>query len=377
MSEQLSETESRLPPGRRSRRWPRRLAVMVLTVLALLAAGLLAARELAGFLGEMVPSLPGLQPAGEARPVEPGLPAEVEISPGASARQIGEQLTTAGVIGSPLEFELAVRSSGVANQLQAGRYSLQTGMDVDAVLQALLAGPQVETYWVTVVEGLRIEEILASISDQAAYPEEELAQVLLGGRVSSRFLSGDAESLQAWEGLLFPDTYEFAARAGPAEILGRMAATMEERMEAAEEARLDQLGVTPYEALVVASLVESEARVDQDRGRIASVIYNRLRAGMPLQIDATVLYALGEHDSVVTLEDLEVDSPYNTYRHRGLPPTPIGAPGLASVQAALDPPATDYLYYVLTDVSGKHSFTASYDEFLRLKERAKQDGVIP
>lgn len=370
----IPHLETQVPPEPPRRPRGRRALLTLVLVLMLAGAAVLAARQVLGFLGDILPSLPS---GGEGRPVEEGQPVEYVVAPGASARSIGRGLAERGVIASSLEFELAVRTSGVADQLQAGRYDLHTGMDVDTVLEVLLSGPDVETFWITVVEGLRIEEVLDSIAGQSDYSVEELTETLLEGRVESALLPEPADELRDWEGLLFPDTYEFVADASPEGILARMASTLEERVESIEESRLEELGLTRYQAMVVASLVEAEAKVDEDRGPVASVIYNRLELGMALEIDATVLYALGQRGGALTFADLEVESPYNTYRSPGLPPTPIGAPGLESLRAALDPPETDYLYYVLTDPSGTHSFTDSYDEFLRLKEQAKEDGVIP
>ncbi len=134
----------------------------------------------------------------------------------------------------------------------------------------------------------------------------------------------------------------------------------------------ERLGITPYQAVIVASLIEREAVVDEERPLVAAVIYNRLRAKMRLQIDATVQYALPEWKEVLTYEDLKVDSPYNTYQHAELPPAPICNPGLKSIIAALQPADVDYLYYVATGEGGRHFFTADYQEFLRAKERAQK-----
>jgi len=133
-------------------------------------------------------------------------------------------------------------------------------------------------------------------------------------------------------------------------------------------------GLDPYQLLIVASMVEREAKVDADRPRIATVIYNRLRRDMPLQIDATVEYAVGH--SRLTAGDLRSSSPYNTYRHVGLPPTPIASPGEASIKAALQPADGDWLYYVIATERGEHAFTASYQEFLRLKADAQAKGLL-
>jgi UPF0755 protein len=132
------------------------------------------------------------------------------------------------------------------------------------------------------------------------------------------------------------------------------------------------LGITPYKAVITASLIEREAAVDDERPLVAAVIFNRLKKDMLLQIDATVQYALPEWKDVLTYDDLKVDSPYNTYLHKGLPPGPICSPGLASLEAALNPANVDYLYYVATG-NGRHFFTSDYNEFLRVKNEVQKN----
>ena len=139
--------------------------------------------------------------------------------------------------------------------------------------------------------------------------------------------------------------------------------------------RAHKANLTDYDVVIIASMVEREARVAQERPLVAAVIWNRLRKDMLLQIDATIQYALGETKPVLTYQDLKIDSPYNTYKNPGLPPTPIANPGLASLQAAADPAAADYLYYVArNDGTGRHYFSASYDQFLVDKAKAAAAG---
>jgi UPF0755 protein len=141
---------------------------------------------------------------------------------------------------------------------------------------------------------------------------------------------------------------------------------------------LEEQGLSVYDGLVIASLIEREAALDDERPIIASVVFNRLDVEMPLQIDATVVYALrGMPDGGLSLEDLQIDSPYNTYRYIGLPPTPISGSRLASLRAAAAPADTDFIYYVLASEDGAHAFTADYDEFLLLQEQARENGLIP
>jgi UPF0755 protein len=313
-----------------------------------------------------------------APPVDAGEPIAIEIPEGASARTIGELLASRGVVESSLQFEAAVRLAGAGAELRAGEYELATGMTNDDVITVLRRGPVVDTYWITVQEGLRIDEILRRISQQSRFSIADLEGVLLDGSVTtSLFPDGQPANLQQWEGLLFPDTYEFLAESGPEVILELLARTMERRVAEIDWSALESAGSTPYEGIIIASLVEAETRVNDERPLVSAVVRNRLDLGMALQIDATVLYALGERRTGLTLADLEVDSPYNTYGEPGLPPTPIGGPGRASLAAAAAPAEVDYLYYVLTSLDGTHSFTADYDEFLDFKNQAKEDGVLP
>ena len=184
-------------------------------------------------------------------------------------------------------------------------------------------------------------------------------------------------ALTDWEGLLFPDTYEITSDYTADQILQLLATTTERRVAAIDWSRLEDAGYTAYDGLVIASLIEREVRVDAERPIVASVIMNRLEDGMLLQIDATVVYALGGDVSALTFDDLEVDSPYNTYQNLGLPPTPISGVRRASLVAAADWADTDFLFYVLTSEEGTHSFTDTYDEFLDFVEQARADGVIP
>ncbi len=343
---------------------------VALAIIAVGVAAVLGGRGLANWAGQLGSPPDITAPAG----IVPGLPLRLEVTKGSSARQIGEQLARAGVIDSSLSFELAVRTGGVGDRLQAGNYSFTTGMTAGEALDVLLAGPESDAYRVTIHEGLRVSEILDRLAEQTPYTREQFAEALVD--VSSSLGFGGS-SFQGWEGGLFPDTYEFTGDATPREILQRLASTMEDRVASVDWSPLEEMGYGVRDGVIIASMIEAEAKLDVDRPLIASVIVNRLAIGMPLQIDATVLYAMGERGIGLTAEDLDTDSPYNTYRNLGLPPTPIDAPGLASLAAAADPAITEYLYYVLTSSDGGHSFAATYEEFQAFKAQAKRDGVLP
>jgi UPF0755 protein len=150
-----------------------------------------------------------------------------------------------------------------------------------------------------------------------------------------------------------------------------------DRLDAVDWSRIEELEISRYEAIIIASLIQREAGTDEDRPLISSVIHNRLRDGIRLQIDATVVYAIGDVNGRVTAEDLKVPSPYNTYRVEGLPPTPIGTVQIISVDAAVDPADTNYYFYVLADKDGTHVFAQTFEEHQENIQKAKDEGVLP
>lgn len=323
-----------------------------------------------------------------ATTVAPGLDVTVEIPSGSTARNIGALLVEAGVIVSSVEFVDEVSVRDLTSALKAGSYDFTTGMSIDEVLEELVRGPQGgATFRLTVIEGLWIDELMASLARQTDFTADELAEPLLTGRVSSSLMpaSLSGERLGHWEGLLFPDTYEFFADATPDVIVGTLVGTMEDRVAAVDWSRLDELGFVDdpetetneaiYDALIVASLVEAEAKLDEDRPLIASVIYNRLEINQGLNIDAALVYARGER-GVPTDADKQIDSLYNTYRYAGLVPTPIGAIRRASLEAAANPADTNFYYYVVVDFDGRHGFSETLDEHNAKVAKARADGVI-
>jgi UPF0755 protein len=340
--------------GPARRRWPR-------VLISIAVAGLVVAGG-AGFV-----LVRAIDPPGGA-----GAPVSVLVPPGASGARIAAILDAKGVISSGRVFRLYTKVRG-APTVQAGEYRLRHNMAMGAVVRALRRGPAIRYARLTVPEGLTLAEVADRVGHLPGRSRSAFVAAVQSGAVRSRLAPAPISSL---EGLLFPDTYLVTEKEDETAILRRMV----ERTEAAAAqlditARAPAVRLTPYQVLVAASLVEAEAKVPEDRPLIASVIENRLARAMPLQVDATVLYALGRHKTRVLFKDLEVDSPYNTYKHPGLPPTPIGAPGTRSIEAVLRPAQTQYLYYVLIDPSGKHGFATTSAEFERLKADARRRGV--
>ena len=376
MSDPYDYETNRLPEGPGSSAEPP-MARLKGTVTALLvgAAVVFAFITVGGRAADWVSGLGRFGADEETVEIQPGRVAAVEIPTGASARLIAGILLDNGVIRSAASFESVVRARQAGSLLKAGRYELVAGAGLEELVDILVAGPTIDIFRLTVLEGRRIGEVLADMARQTEYSEEELASVLLDGGVSSAYLPDGVEGIAAWEGLLFPATYDFYRDASPEAMLQRLADETELRMERIDWTPVTVKGFTVYEAMVMASLIEAEAGIDADRPLIADVIYNRLDSNTPLQLDASVLYAMGERGRGLSLDDLEFDSPYNTYRTAGLPPTPIAAPGFKSLQAVASPAGTDFLYYVLTSEDGAHSFFVDYDDFLEAKQRAKEQGI--
>jgi UPF0755 protein len=306
----------------------------------------------------------------------PGDEVAVSIPEGTSTSGIAELLADEGVVSDASVFKYYVRLRG-GGAFQAGDYTLRRNSAMGDVVATLGQGPEIAFERLTVPEGLTLEAIGERVEEIERFSAERFLEAVESGSVRSRFQPDDVDSL---EGLLFPDTYQVDPREDEAALLARM---VEQFDAVATELGYDgaeaEHGLSPYEAIVLASLVEAEAKVPGDRAKISRVIHNRLERSMPLQIDATVIYARGERreGGRVLFEDLEVDSPYNTYRNPGLPPTPIAVPGRAAMEAALNPEEGDWLYYVKYEEDGTHAFSSTNEEHNQRIAEAKAKGVNP
>jgi UPF0755 protein len=266
-------------------------------------------------------------------------------------------------------FKMEARVGGYGTEIKTGEYTFARGEDSDKILQKLTAGEAVPTLAITVPEGLSLAETAGEVGAQSGVPAAKFEEAAKRTDYGYGFLE-DPE-IKTTEGFLFPKRYEFEEGATASQMVTRM---LEQYL--LETQTLDvsgakaRLNLTEYELVTVASLIEKEAARPEERPLVASVIYNRIRKGMPLQIDASIHYALDKQGEELALSDLEVNSPYNTYENEGLPPGPICSPSRQSLEAAMNPAETDYLYYVLKANGEEHFFTRSYDEFLAAKARA-------
>lgn len=281
---------------------------------------------------------------------------EFVIAAGESNSSIAERLQAQGVIRSALYWRAYARQSGLGRRLQAGEYAVTADATPRTLLEQFAAGRVIQ-YSLTVVEGWTFRQLLAAV---AAHPK---LQHTLTGLGDEEIMTRLEQPGQRPEGRFFPDTYNFPAGLSDLDFLKRAYATMERRLQDAWRNRAPELPLeTPYEALILASLIEKETGQAGERREIAGVFIRRLRRGMLLQADPSVIYGLGErYDGNLRRQDLRQDTAYNTYTRRGLPPTPIALPGAASLAAAVDPAAGDALYFVATG-DGGHVFSKTLEE---------------
>ena len=307
--------------------------------------------------------------AREEKAVPPGQKVTITVASGQSSVEIGRALRKAGVVDSVNHFRDVASQRGLDSRLKPGTYKLITGMNIDAVLDLLAKGPSTGVP-LTIPEGWTVAQIAAKLASTGRFSKAEVDKALRSKDLIVNYRPKGETSL---EGLLFPDTYGIEPDDTPASVLQDMLIQLEVVLSRFQLSTAPRK-LDPYQVLIVASMIEREAKVDADRPKIAAVIYNRLAAGKNLEVDATVQYAVGH--SRLTRKDLGSSSPYNTYVHAGLPPTPIASPGEAAIQAALQPADGDWLYYVLASKQGEHAFTRSYEEFQRLKAQAKAKGLL-
>jgi UPF0755 protein len=301
----------------------------------------------------------------------PGATVLITIVEGESVQDIGEKLEDEDIISSALLFRVMVALEGYEETLKAGDYEFEKGMATVAVVERLRQGITAPLV-VTIREGVRAEEIADLMEDEGVMSGEQFLEAING---SYDFIvlrsKPDGQDLN---GYLFPETYFFGRAQTPEEIVRQILATFEERFNEELRQEAANLGLSVYSVLKIASIVEREAVVPEERPIIASVFLRRLRLGIPLEADPTVQYALandpvnvgryGYWKQNLTTQDLEIDSPYNTYRIVGLPPGPIANPGLDSILAVIRPEQTNYLYFVAKP-DGSHAFAETLEEHLQ------------
>jgi UPF0755 protein len=282
--------------------------------------------------------------------------ARVTVPSGASMRLAADSLEAAGVIGSAKLFSAYAKITKRDRSIKAGTYILDRRASWDEIVDALVAGKGI-VFTVTIPEGWDLRTIIPSVAKVMKVDSAAL-EVAVRDTALLRRLGVPTPTL---EGYLFPETYLLPEGSDALPIVRRLVAEFERRWKPEWDAQLQKLGLSRHQVMTLASIVEKEARVASERPTISAVYHNRLKRGMMLQADPTVLYALGRHENRVLYRHLEVKSPYNTYRNVGLPPGPIASPGSASIEAALFPAEVPFLYFV-AHPDGHHEFRTTVRE---------------
>ncbi len=356
-----------LGSGRSSRPGRRRRSPLALLFALVVLAGLVAGIVFGGraLLGLVNPAAEDFAGAGTGS-------VDVRVSEGDTLSDIAGTLVDAGVIASAEPFVDAAETQPAAMGIQPGVYTLREQMSGAAALDLLLDPAARQVSRVTVPEGFTVAATLQRIADSTGLPIEDLQ----AAAADPAALGLPAYANGQLEGFLFPATYDVEPDTTAADVLRAMVTRF---TDTAADLQLEQraaaAGRSPYDVVVVASMIQSETLLDEERANVGQVIYNRLGQGIALGIDATLAYGLGKNGNDLTVTDLQTDGPYNTRTRAGLPPTPISAPGEASLEAALAPSTGDFLYYVLESQDGRHFFTASYDEFLAARQRCADAGL--
>jgi UPF0755 protein len=295
----------------------------------------------------------------------------VTLPPGASFSAVTDSLHAHGVISSPIWFKLLARVRGLDRSVRAGIYQFSSGTSSWAVLDILAEGKAVSLR-LTVPEGLTILELANLASERAGLPEDSILAAARDTATAHALLGFPVPS---FEGFLHPETYALSVATRPADLIRTMTEGFKNQWEPEWTRRLDTLRMSKLQVVTLASIVEGEARADDEREIIAGVYYNRLRIGMALQADPTVQYAIalktGNRKPRLYTKDYHFPSAYNTYLHPGLPPGPVNSPGRRSIEATLYPARVPYLYFV-AGPDGRHIFSRTYDEHLRAVARVRK-----
>lgn len=290
-------------------------------------------------------------------------PVEIEIPSGASLGSVAGSLFENGIIRSKLWFRY--KGQDIAKNIKPGTYTIESKISIDEIYEIIQQGEQLEQIKITFPEGFILYQMAEKVEDAGIGSRDGFIEAT-NTYFATKGYNFDTSSLYFnMEGYLFPDTYYFNKGQDISNVVSKLADTMDNVFSEEYIDRAKELGLSKHEILTIASLIEREAYNDEERARISGVIYNRLDKGMLLQIDATVIYGLGEgkeHMTRVLYADLEKENPYNTYKNLGLPPGPIASPGKNSIIAALYPEEHDYFYYVFAE--NGHVFSKTYDEHL-------------
>ncbi|GKU28326.1 endolytic transglycosylase MltG [Clostridium folliculivorans] len=294
-----------------------------------------------------------------------GSTVSVVVKEGESLYDVLEHLNSEKSLKSLYAAKYYIKKNNLGGEIQPGTYDILIGTSLDKIISLLKEGGH--NIKITIPEGLNVEEIALKVEKSGLVTKDEFLTAVKKYPLP-KYIKENKDKRYQLEGYLFPDTYFFKKSDKSDDIIIAMIARFQQVMSEVQKETNKPISDSDYENIInKASMIEKEARVDSDRPLISSVIDNRLKKNMPLQLDATILYAIGQHKDIVTLKDLEVKSPYNTYKSKGLPVGPICNPGKQSILAAVKPEDTNFLYYLLKK-NNEHYFTADYNDFLKMKK---------
>ncbi|PKM79692.1 MAG: endolytic transglycosylase MltG [Firmicutes bacterium HGW-Firmicutes-14] len=328
------------------------IIVLVLLLVVAAAGGLVAYTYFNGLL----------DPVGEPDKI---VEKTVVIPKGANSGQIGRILANHGLIRNETAFRIYTRYRGMDNSLKAGEYRLDTSLSVPGIIDRLARG-ETATFTFTIPEGFSLKQIVDKLSAQKIIDRDRFVELVSSGEFDYDFLRGLPERPDRLEGYLFPDTYRITGETTENQIIDMMLARFAREITPEFKSGAAELGLSLHQAVTLASLIEREAQKDEERPKVAAVFLNRLKKGWKLESCATIQYILGEPKARLLNKDLEIESPYNTYLNKGLPPGPIASPGGPSLRAAVSPADVDYMFFVVSE-DGKHIFSRTLSEHNRNK----------
>ena len=291
----------------------------------------------------------------------------ITIEKGENANRIAAKLKENGIIDNEMAFKYYIKSHKVGGKLRAGQYQLSPSMTTDEIVYELLNGVG-EMIHFTIPEGYTLRDIADTLAEADVMDTDTFWNLVKTIDISAYpYMKECPDNEHRLEGFLFPDTYYVAKDTAPETVVQMM---LDRFQQVWEQMPKNESGLSDYDTVILASMVESEARFDHERATIASVYLNRMAINMPMQCDATILYAMPERKTQLRFSDYKYESIYNTYLHDGLPPTPISNPGMASLQAAFQPEKTEYLYYLWDNKDNDgHEFAKTYEEHLQNREK--------
>ncbi|MGL5440468.1 MAG: endolytic transglycosylase MltG [Filifactoraceae bacterium] len=293
-------------------------------------------------------------------------PITFEVKSGSGTSAIGELLEENGVIKSAKAFKIKSKMDGNDGKYKAAVYTFNKSMTIEEIIGLLLKGES-ESVRLTLPEGLDIKRVVEKLSSEGLIDVNEFMQELEFGEFDYGFVSELPNGANRFEGYLYPETYFIPVGADSHYIIDTLLGQFDKMYSEDIKEKAEAMGLSMQQVVTMASILEREAVIPEEMPTIASVFYNRIAVDMPLQTDATIQYALGEQKKRLTYDDLKIDSPYNTYTNKGLPPGPISSVSKGALEAAVNPASTDFIFFVAKG-DGSHVFSKDYEQFLKDKE---------